>query len=64
VGPPVGEHEAVAKKIAFIAGSTYGMEAMLELSCLLADDDRNDIRIEARWSSSTRASWPGRSPTS
>ena len=27
--------------------STYGMEAMLELSCLLADDDRNDIRIEA-----------------
>jgi hypothetical protein len=46
-GRPVGEHEAVAKKIAFIAGSTYGMEAMLDLCCLLADDDRNDIRIEA-----------------
>jgi alkylation response protein AidB-like acyl-CoA dehydrogenase len=46
-GRPVGEHEAVAKKIAFIAGSTYGMQAMLELSCLLADDDQNDIRIEA-----------------
>ncbi|GII24596.1 acyl-CoA dehydrogenase family protein [Planosporangium mesophilum] len=46
-GLPVGRHEAVAKKIAFIAGSTYGMEAMLELSCRLADDDRNDIRIEA-----------------
>ena len=46
-GRPVGEHEAVAKKIAFIAASTYGMQAMLELSCLLADDDRNDIRIEA-----------------
>jgi alkylation response protein AidB-like acyl-CoA dehydrogenase len=46
-GLPVAKHEAVAKKIAFIAGSTYGMEAMLELSCLLADDDRNDIRIEA-----------------
>lgn len=46
-GRPVGEHEAVAKKIAFIAASTYGMEAMLDLCCLLADDDRNDIRIEA-----------------
>ncbi|GIJ47108.1 acyl-CoA dehydrogenase [Virgisporangium aliadipatigenens] len=46
-GRPVGRHEAVAKKIAFIAASTYGMEAMLEVSCLLADDARNDIRIEA-----------------
>src|SRR5207249_7020122 len=25
----------------------YGMEAMLELCCMLADDERNDIRIEA-----------------
>ena len=47
MGRPIGEYEAVARKIAFIAGSTYGMEAMLELSCRLADDDRNDIRIEA-----------------
>jgi hypothetical protein len=46
-GRPVGQHEAVAKKIAFIAGTTYGLESMLDLSCLLADDDRNDIRIEA-----------------
>jgi alkylation response protein AidB-like acyl-CoA dehydrogenase len=46
-GLPVAKHEAVAKKIAFIAGSTYGLEAMLDLSCLLADDERNDIRIEA-----------------
>jgi hypothetical protein len=46
-GLPVARHEAVAKKIAFIAASTYGMEAMLDLCCLLADDDRNDIRIEA-----------------
>jgi hypothetical protein len=37
----------VAKKLAFIAASTYGMEAMLDLCCRLADDDRNDIRIEA-----------------
>ena len=46
-GRPVGEHEAVASKIAFIAATTYGMESMLDLCCMLADDDRNDIRIEA-----------------
>ncbi len=47
MGRPIGEYEAVASKIAFITGSTYGIEAMLEISCRLADDDRNDIRIEA-----------------
>src|SRR5438874_3023455 len=46
-GLPVARHEAVAKKIAFIAATTYGLESMLDLCCLLADDDRNDIRIEA-----------------
>ncbi|MPZ25042.1 MAG: acyl-CoA dehydrogenase [Micromonosporaceae bacterium] len=46
-GRPVGQHEAIAKKISFIAATTYGLESMLDLSCLLADDDRNDIRIEA-----------------
>jgi len=46
-GLPVGKHEAVATKIAFVAASTYGMEAMLELTCLLADDASNDFRIEA-----------------
>ncbi|MFI6158392.1 acyl-CoA dehydrogenase family protein [Micromonospora haikouensis] len=46
-GRPVGEHEAVAQKLAFVAATTYGMETMLDLCCLLADDDRNDIRIEA-----------------
>ncbi len=46
-GRPVGQHEAVAGKIAFIAATTYGIESMVDLCCLLADDDRNDIRIEA-----------------
>ena len=46
-GRPVAQHEAVATKIAFIAATTYGLESMLTLSCLLADDDSNDIRIEA-----------------
>lgn len=46
-GRPVGTHEAVAQKLAFMAATTYGMETMLEICCRLADDDRNDIRIEA-----------------
>ena len=46
-GRPVGQHEAVAKKIAFIAATTYAMESMLDLCCVIADDDSNDIRIEA-----------------
>src|SRR4029453_17181109 len=46
-GRPVGSHEAVARKVAFIAATTYGVESMLDLCCMLADDDRNDIRIEA-----------------
>jgi alkylation response protein AidB-like acyl-CoA dehydrogenase len=46
-GRPIGEHEAVAKKIAFIAATTYALEAVVELSSQLADDKRNDIRIEA-----------------
>jgi alkylation response protein AidB-like acyl-CoA dehydrogenase len=46
-GRPVGEHEAVARQIAFIAATTYGLESAVDLCCVLADDDRNDIRIEA-----------------
>ncbi|ORV10906.1 acyl-CoA dehydrogenase family protein [Mycobacterium celatum] len=54
-GKPVGEHAAVADKIAFIAATTYALEAVLELSGQMADEGRNDIRIEAAlaklWSS-------------
>lgn len=46
-GRPVGEHEAVSGKIAFIAATVYGLEAMLELSSELADAGAHDIRIEA-----------------
>ena len=46
-GRPIGEHEAVAGKVAFIAATVYGMEAMLELASELADAGRTDIRIEA-----------------
>jgi alkylation response protein AidB-like acyl-CoA dehydrogenase len=46
-GRPVGEHEAVAAKISFIAATSYALEAMLDLSSSLADEERGDIRIEA-----------------
>jgi alkylation response protein AidB-like acyl-CoA dehydrogenase len=46
-GRPVGKHDAVAQKLAFIAGSAFGLEAMLDVSARLADNKRNDIRIEA-----------------
>src|SRR4029079_3638680 len=46
-GRAVSGHEAIARKIAFMAATPYGMESMLELCCMLADDNRNDIRIEA-----------------
>jgi len=46
-GRPVGEHGAVASKISFIAATSYALEAMLDLSSSLADEERGDIRIEA-----------------
>ena len=46
-GRPVGEHEAVAGKVAFIAATAYGLDAMLDLASELADAGRTDIRIEA-----------------
>lgn len=54
-GRPVGEHGAVEAKISFIAATTYALEAVLELTGRMADEGRNDIRIEAAlaklWSS-------------
>ncbi|MFD8934021.1 acyl-CoA dehydrogenase family protein [Streptomyces sp. NPDC059578] len=46
-GRPIGRHEAVGGKVAFIAATTFALEAVLDLSSQLADDHRNDIRIEA-----------------
>ncbi len=46
-GQPVGKHDAVAQKIAFIAGTSFGIEAMLDVSSRLADNKKSDIRIEA-----------------
>jgi hypothetical protein len=54
-GKPLAKHEAVANKISFIAATNYALDAVLELSGQMADEGRNDIRIEAAlaklWSS-------------
>ncbi|MFC9515319.1 acyl-CoA dehydrogenase family protein [Nocardiaceae bacterium NPDC056970] len=54
-GRPVGEHGAVAAKISFVAATAYALEAVLDLAGRMADEGRNDIRIEAAlaklWSS-------------
>jgi alkylation response protein AidB-like acyl-CoA dehydrogenase len=46
-GAPIGKHEAVAKKIAYIAGMADGLESIIDLSMLIADQGEQDIRIEA-----------------
>jgi alkylation response protein AidB-like acyl-CoA dehydrogenase len=46
-GRRVGDHEAVAGKLGFMAATAFGLEAVLDLSAQLADAGTKDIRIEA-----------------
>ena len=46
-GRPVAKHEAVGSKMSFIAATTFALEAVVDLSSQMADEERNDIRIEA-----------------
>ncbi|MFJ9341567.1 acyl-CoA dehydrogenase family protein [Streptomyces sp. NPDC101733] len=46
-GRPVARHEAVGAKISFIAATTFALEAVVDLASQMADEERNDIRIEA-----------------
>jgi alkylation response protein AidB-like acyl-CoA dehydrogenase len=46
-GLPIGKHEAVAQKIAFIAATTFAVVSVFELSAALADAGMKDVRIEA-----------------
>ncbi|MBA3234112.1 MAG: acyl-CoA dehydrogenase family protein [Propionibacteriales bacterium] len=54
-GKALGQHEAVAAKLSFMAATTFALEAVLDLSAELADAGTKDIRIEAAlaklWSS-------------
>ncbi|MBN0047866.1 acyl-CoA dehydrogenase family protein [Streptomyces actuosus] len=45
-GKPIAHHEAVGSKISFIAATTFALEAVTDLASQMADEDRNDIRIE------------------
>lgn len=46
-GRPVGEHDPVAQHLAFVTGTAFGLEAVVDVSSRLADDKHNDFRIEA-----------------
>ncbi|MET1034918.1 MAG: acyl-CoA dehydrogenase family protein, partial [Arthrobacter sp.] len=46
-GRPIGGHEAVSQKVAFIAATTFALESVFELTAALADAGMKDVRIEA-----------------
>ena len=46
-GRSIGRHDAIAQMIADMTASAFAMEAVVELSGALADQDRSDIRLEA-----------------
>jgi alkylation response protein AidB-like acyl-CoA dehydrogenase len=46
-GAPIGKHDAIAQKIAWMASHTFAMEAIVWLTSGLADRGDVDLRIEA-----------------
>ena len=46
-GKPVGQHDEVAQKVAFINATAFGLEAIVDVTGRMADAKRSDIRIEA-----------------
>jgi alkylation response protein AidB-like acyl-CoA dehydrogenase len=46
-GRAIGKHEAIAQKLGSMAATTFSMEAMADLSALMADQHKCDIRLEA-----------------
>lgn len=58
-GMPVGLHEAGRAKIAYIASTTFALEALSTLTSLWQDEEKYDIRIEAAMAKmfSTESLW-------
>ncbi|MFO7893417.1 MAG: acyl-CoA dehydrogenase family protein [Longimicrobiales bacterium] len=56
-GQSVGKHDAVAQMLGEMASHTFAMDAVAEVSAMLADSDHYDIRLEAAiakmWNSET-----------
>lgn len=46
-GLPIGEHESGREKLAFIASTTFAMEAVMKITSFLADKGGVDTRLEA-----------------
>jgi alkylation response protein AidB-like acyl-CoA dehydrogenase len=46
-GAPIGKHDAVAQMLGAMAADAFAIESMAELSSALADQAKNDIRLEA-----------------
>ena len=46
-GAPIGKHEAIASKVAWMASHTFAMEAIVWLTSGLADRGDVDLRLEA-----------------
>jgi alkylation response protein AidB-like acyl-CoA dehydrogenase len=46
-GRPVGRQGAVAEKLSFMAATSFALDAMQEITALMNDEGRNDIRIES-----------------
>jgi alkylation response protein AidB-like acyl-CoA dehydrogenase len=46
-GRAIGKQGAVAQKIAFMAATAFALDAMQEMTAIMVDQGRNDIRIES-----------------